>query len=415
MIARSIFSIVAAAFVASSASAATAPAEIKVGILYASSGNFAAMSMPNYAGFKLWAGLENANGGVFVKPYNKKIPIKLISYDDQSNTATAETLYSQLITQDKVDILVSDSGSVLTAPAMPLARNYKKVLFDQTGSSTSLFSKTNPYIVATSYSASTVAPKYLAEFLVHSGPSLGLKRVALIYTTNDYGSSQANAVRDLIKKAGAPLEIVYDQGVPTNTTNYSVLINNIKASKPDAVIQFGYPNNDIALLRSIQDEAVKFKFVFNVFPGLETSHLLKAMGVKAMQYSTTYVSPVNISYKTDVGLNLAQYKKAWEAQNVGGKEQFGFAAISGYTTGLVIQSALRTTESMEQLALRKAVGKLSGKLKTLDGTFAIDDTGNQIGEVMPLGQIVPDGKGKVRLVTLYPHDVASGKFVNPAK
>lgn len=410
MITKSFF-MVAAALLVSSANAAKAPSEIKVGVLYASSGNFAAMSMPSYTGFKLWAHLENSTGGVFVKPYNKKIPIKLISYDDQSSTATAATLYNQLITQDKVDILVADAGSVLTALAVPLARNYKVLLFDQTGSSASLFSKDNPYIVDTSYSASTVAPEYLAKFLIHDGPSLGLKRIALMYTTNDYGSSQANAVRDLIQKSGAPITVVYDQGVPTDTTNYSVLVHNIKALAPDAVVQFGYPNNDISFLRAIQGSGVKFKFVFNVFPGLETSHFLRVVGAKAMQYSTTYVSPVDISYETNVGLNLEQYKKAWEAQNTGGKEQFGFAAVSGYTTGLVIQSALSTTKSMDQLALRKAVGDLSGKLKTLDGTFAIDGTGNQIGEVMPLGQLVPEGKDKVKLVALYPHGVAAGKFV----
>ena len=89
-----------------------APAEIKLGTLYASSGRFASISMPVHYGLKLWIEQKNAEGGVFVKPFNRKIPLKLVAYDDQSNTATAATLYNQLITQDKVDILVADSGSV---------------------------------------------------------------------------------------------------------------------------------------------------------------------------------------------------------------------------------------------------------------------------------------------------------------
>ncbi|WP_204279892.1 hypothetical protein, partial [Serratia marcescens] len=64
----------------------------------------------------------------------------------QSNTATASTLYNQLITQDKVDLLVADSGSVLTAPAVAIARDHKMFLFDQTGTGASFFSKDNPYI-----------------------------------------------------------------------------------------------------------------------------------------------------------------------------------------------------------------------------------------------------------------------------
>ena len=96
--------------------AADAPAEIKIGTLYASSGRFASISMPVFTGLKIWADQKNAEGGVYVKAFDKKIPVKLVAYDDQSNTATASTLYNQLITQDKVDLLVADSGSVLTAP-----------------------------------------------------------------------------------------------------------------------------------------------------------------------------------------------------------------------------------------------------------------------------------------------------------
>ena len=119
--------------------AADAPAEIKIGTLYASSGRFASISMPVHSALKIWIDQKNAEGGVYVKAFDKKIPIKLVAYDDQSNTATASTLYNQLITQDKVDILVANSGSVLTAPAVAIARDHKMFLFDQTGTGASFF------------------------------------------------------------------------------------------------------------------------------------------------------------------------------------------------------------------------------------------------------------------------------------
>ena len=121
--------VLAAGFaVSAQAYAAEAPAEIKIGTLYASSGRYASISMPVYSALKLWAEQKNAEGGVFVKAFDKKIPVKLVAYDDQSNTGTAATLYNQLITQDKVDILVSDSGSVLTSVAVPIARDRKRAL-----------------------------------------------------------------------------------------------------------------------------------------------------------------------------------------------------------------------------------------------------------------------------------------------
>jgi branched-chain amino acid transport system substrate-binding protein len=206
---------------AAPAIAADAPAEIKIGTLYASSGRYASISMPVHSGLKLWIEQKNAEGGVYVKAYDKKIPIKLVAYDDQSNTATASSLYNQLITQDKVHILVADSGSVLTAPAVAIARDHKMFLFDQTGTGASFFSKDNPYIALMADPVSTVWPKPIADFLIHDGPALGIKKVALLYATNEFTGTQAAAVRKFIKDSGAPIDIVYDQGIPTETTNYT--------------------------------------------------------------------------------------------------------------------------------------------------------------------------------------------------
>ncbi len=397
------------------AQAAAAPSQIKIGTLYAASGNFAAISMPVHRGLQLWVDQKNAEGGVFVKPYNKKIPIKLIAYDDQSNTATAATLYNQLITQDKVDILVSDSGSPLTSVAVPIARDHKMLLIDQTGTGAAFFTKDNPYIVLMSDPVSSIWPKYIADFLTQDGPKLGIKRIALLYATNDFTGTQANAVRGFIKAAKAPVEIVYDQGVPTTTTSYTVIINNIRAANPDAVITLGFPNNDISYLRNLQDSGVKFKWQFNIYPGLETEGLKKTVGAKGLEYIFTYVPSSVIEYKPEFGMSLPQFRDAWHKKYTDDKVEFGFNSVAGYTTGLVLENALKATASMEQLALRKAIFSLSGKLKTIDGTFELDETGAQIGEITPLGQIVPEGKDELKFVVVYPHDKASGKPVYPAK
>lgn len=398
------------------ARAANAPKELKIGTLYASSGPFAGISMPVYYGLKLWVDQMNAKGGVFVKPFDKKIPIKLIAYDDQSSTATAATLYNQLITQDKVDILTSDSGSVLTSVAVPIARNHKMLLIDQTGTGATFFTKDNPYIVLMSDPVSSIWPKYIADFLTKDGPKLGIKRIALLYSTNDFTGTQANAVRKFIKESKAPVQIVYDNGVPTSTSSYTVLINNIVASKPDAVVELGYPTNDISFLRNLQDSGIKFKWLFTVYPGLETDLMLKNVGAKGLAYVYTYLPSSVLEYKAEYGPSLPEFQAAWNKAYPEGKVEFGFNSVAGYTTGLVLQKALATTKSLDQLALRHAIGELSGKLKTIDGTFQIDETGAQVGEITPLGQVVPDATSKdgIRFVTVYPPELATGKPVYPA-
>ncbi len=333
--------------------AAEAPKEIKLGTLYASAGRFASISMPVHYGLKLWIEQKNAEGGVFVKAFNKKIPITLIAYDDQSNTATAATLFNQLITQDKVDLLVSDSGSVLTSVGVPIARDNKMFLFDQTGTGAAFFTPDNPYIALMSDPVSSVWPKPLADFITHDGKNLGIKRVAMLYSTNDFTGTQANAVRKFIKEAGTDVEFVYDQGIPTDTTNYAVLINNIRATNPDAVIHLGYPPNDIAFIHSLEDGGVKFKFLFCIYPGLETELLEKNLGVKPLNYIFTYVTSSEIEYHPNFGMPLKEYKELWNKKYAGGNVEFGFNSVAGYNTGLVIEKALSVAESLEQLEIQR--------------------------------------------------------------
>ncbi len=392
---------------ASGASAQTAPSEIKIGSLYASTGPFASISMPVYYTLKMWVDQTNAAGGVFVKPFDKKLPIKLISYDDQSSTATAATLYNQLITQDKVDLLVADSGSVLTSVAVPIAKEHKMFLFDVSGTGGTFFTADNPYIALMADPVSTIWPKYIADFLDSTGVAEGIKTVAILYATNDFTTTQANAVRGFIKDAGK-LQIVYDQGVPTTTSNYTVLINNIAAKTPDAVLHLGYAGNDIAFFRNLQDSGEKFRFVFGIYPGEEQDELTKTVGVAGLTNVFSYVPPLAYNYVPNFGPTLEQFHAMWDKAHLPGVE-FGANAIYGYMTGLVIERTLATTESLGQMAIHNAVFALSGKLKTLDGSFAVNEMGAQTGEITPLGQLQADGKGGLKLVVVYPPDLVNGK------
>ncbi len=396
-----------------SAQAADAPAEIKLGTLYASSGRYASISMPVHYGLKLWIDQKNAAGGVYVKAFDKKIPLKLIAYDDQSSTATAATLYNQLITQDKVDILIADSGSVLTSVAVPIARDHKMLLIDQTGTGAAFFTPDNPYIVLMADPVSSIWPKPLTDFLTRDGPGLGIKRIAMLYATNDFTGTQANSIRKFITESNSGLEFVFDQGVPTETSNYTVLLNNIRASNPDAVLHLGYASNDIAFLRNVQDSGIKFKFLFSIYPGVETELLEKNLGGKALNYVFTYVTSMDLAYKAEFGMSLKEYSDAWHKKYADSHVEFGFNSIAGYTTGMVLEKALTVAANLDQLELRKAIYSLSGNLKTLDGTFELDATGGQIGELTPIGQFVANEGDKPKLLTVWPHELANGKPIYP--
>ena len=389
-----------------------APTEIRIGELYASSGPYASISMPVFDAFKLWVDQVNAGGGVAMKAFgNKKIPVKLIAYDDQSSTATAATLYNQLITQDHVDIMIADSGSVLTSVGVPIAKEHKQFLFDVSGTGKAFFTADNPYVALMADPVSTIWPHYISDFLADEGAKQGIKTVAILYSTNDFTGTQAEALKGFFQKDGK-VKVIYYQGVPTSTSNYTVLINNIAAQNPDAVLELGYVGNDIAFLRNLQDSGEKFRFVFSIYAGTEMEEIEKNVGAAAMTDIFSYVPASNYEYKPDFGMTQQQFHAVWDKKYPAGSSvAYGANAIYGYMSGLVVQRTLETTKGLAQTDIHDAVFALSGQLKTLDGTFALRQDGAQIGEVTPLGQLQPAGKDKLKLVAVYPPDLANGKAV----
>jgi branched-chain amino acid transport system substrate-binding protein len=388
-----------------------APTEIKIGALYASSGPYASISMPVFDAFKLWVDQVNANGGAEVKPFGKKIPLKLIAYDDQSSTATAATLYNQLITQDHVDLLIADSGSVLTSVGVPIAKEHKQFLFDVSGTGAAFFTDDNPYIALMADPVSTIWPHYISDYLADEGAKAGIKTVAILYSTNDFTGTQAAALKGFFERDGK-VKVIYYQGVPTTTSNYTVLINNIAALNPDAVLELGYVGNDIAFLRNLQDSGTQFRFVFSIYAGTEKEEIEKNVGISAMTNIFSYVPASNYEYKPNFGMTLTEFRDAWSKKYpTGSNVAFGANAIYGYMTGLVVERTLATTKSLDQMDIHDAVFALSGQLKTLDSTFNLRKDGAQIGEVTPLGQLQPSGKDELNLVAVYPPDLANGKAV----
>lgn len=357
---------------------------ITIGTLYASSGQFATASMPEYQGLEFWAHHVNATGGLYVKATGKKEKVKIIAYNDQSSVTTATALYSRLITQDHVNMLVGDFGSVLTSVAVPLAAEHHVVLWDQSGSGTTFFTQkpTDHYIVLTSIQSSQFWPDSLSAFIKHNH----LKRIAIVYDENDFTGAQNTTLVNNLTKAG--IKPLLDSPVPTTTSTYSTILASMEASKPQMLVELGYNTNDIAFFQALQADTTNKAKVFTIFPGQQEVMFQKALGAKTLAGTYTYLAPplVNVS-NVNYGMTLPQFKTAFSHFSGTPIPQINFEDILGYNTGLVMQKDLSVSPSLSQNALRAAANTFSGKITTIEGTFKINPvTGAQQGLPFPIGQ-----------------------------
>lgn len=368
---------------------------IKIGTLYSSTGSFATSSMPEYDGLVFWANQVNAQGGVKLSN-GKQEKVQIVALDDQSNPTTATTEYNQLVTQDHVNALVTDFGSVLTAPAVPIAEEHKVLLFDQSGTGAPFFTPNNKYIVLTSLQVSTLWADSLAKDLIQNH----IKNIAIVYADNDFTGTQNTTVVSQLAKAG--IKPVVDESVPTSTSNYTTIVHNLEQKNPGALIELGYQPNDTAFLQAYKASGKKVPMVFTIFPGQLPSIFESQFTAAGLAGISTYPTPPFINVpNVNYGMNLTQFESAFKSaqSSLPGSPSgpINFSEVAGYNTGLVIQHTLESAKSLNSSDLRAAVDTFSGKMVTLDGNFQINSEGAQIGEALPTGHFVYQN-GKLSMV-----------------
>src|SRR5215813_11259390 len=93
---------------------------IKIGFSMALTGPLAPNGKQALLGAKIWEEEVNKKGGLIGRP------VKIVYYDDQSNSSTVPGIYTKLLDVDKVDLVVGPYATNMVAPAMPVIIQKKK-------------------------------------------------------------------------------------------------------------------------------------------------------------------------------------------------------------------------------------------------------------------------------------------------
>src|SRR5262245_39833318 len=94
---------------------------IKIGFSMSLTGPLAPNGKQALLGMKIWEEETNAKGGLLGRP------VKLIFYDDQSQSAPVPGIYTKLMDVDKVDLVIGPYATVPSAAAMPVVIQKGKV------------------------------------------------------------------------------------------------------------------------------------------------------------------------------------------------------------------------------------------------------------------------------------------------
>lgn len=345
------------------------------------------------AGTEMYRGIQ-----VAADIYNRRHPqdkITLIAVDDESNPAKAVAAVEQLASQHVVAI-AGAANSNCAGPASEAASKAGLVYVTSGGTSDDMVTRGLKNFFRVSNT-----PGY-TKGMVGLFNTLGVKSVAIVYSTKDATSDLARQLDTALKAQGVK---TFTHAYDPSISDFKPLINKIKLQdKPDAMAMLGYENDYVGILRA--SRVLK--------PDLKAIAAPWAFASPKMAQSFPDLVP-NV-YGATVLSSPADYRSA-DQRDFSDTYQRLFKTSSNYQsqTSFVYAQLLFDAIASAQKAGTLDKGGLADTLRatqrddTFLGKVAFDARGDNSNYVAHMGQFAHDGK----LALVWPANYATAKPVYP--
>ena len=218
----------------------SAPAQaadpVRIGVALSQTGNLADSAAPYFKGLDLWREQANARGGLAGRP------IEFVVYDDRSDPATAARLYEKLITDDKVNLVISSLGSATAATGSAVAEKHKIVMINGGGAAEAIQQRGFKYVFQTAARISSYA-----DGIVPMIEKYKIKSIALV--SRDYAAARdiSKAIKEQIKDKD--VEDRHGRILPGRHRRFLLADRQGKQLQPDLWIGLLYPSEAIETVR----------------------------------------------------------------------------------------------------------------------------------------------------------------------
>ncbi|MGH8713203.1 MAG: amino acid ABC transporter substrate-binding protein [Casimicrobiaceae bacterium] len=215
----------------------------------------------------------NKSGGVRIGNAHDQLALKIL--DNQSDNNLAVRQYVQLVSDDKIKLLLGPFASDAVIATSSVAEKYEAPMIEGGGASDQIFNRGYKYVFGTLPAAS----KYFESTIDAMGKlQPAPKAVALLYADDAFDVSVAKGTRDLLKKAGA--DIVLDERYSTNASDFASLLARIKSARADAVLVAGHETEILNFIRQAKSLDVSPRF-YSFTVGVPSADFRKALGKDA--------------------------------------------------------------------------------------------------------------------------------------
>ena len=186
---------------------------------------FPAFLEPYKKGMELALEEINGSGGVLGKK------LELVTRDDGGNPGDAVRVAEELISREKVNVLMGTFASHVGLAVSNLA-NQRKILFVASEPLTDKIVWEN----GNRYTFRLRPSTYMqTAMLIPEAVKLKKKRWAIVYPNYEYGQSATASFKKLLKKAQPDVEFVAEQAPPLGKIDAGAVVQALADAKPDAI------------------------------------------------------------------------------------------------------------------------------------------------------------------------------------
>ena len=354
-----------------------APEYIKIGYTLSLTGKHADAGKYYADAYKLAEKEINEKGGIYVKKYGKKIPVKLIGYDDESKAEKAVGLYEKMKTVDGVIAFLGPYSSTITYSVVPIAEKYHTPIVEGGGASNKLFTqgwKTIFAVLPTTEHYADAALEYFASLPPEKKPKL----IAVLQEDTIVGETAAKGITEYAKKLGLNVKVFGPY--PADVKDMTPIIQQVENSGADVIMDGGHFYGDTLMIKTIREKGLYFKAEW-VYVAIGMDDFYKALGKDA-----NYVMGYSCFSTKLPGAKefVEKYKK------LAGRDPDYHAAL-GYAAAQVLFQAIERAGSLDSKDILNALRM--GEFNTILGPMSFKENGMPKKMPVLLLQIqAPSGK-----------------------
>jgi branched-chain amino acid transport system substrate-binding protein len=348
-----------------------APDKILIGNVIALSGPVAGPAeTTQISSYDTWAADVNADGGIYVAEFDKKIPVEFVRVDDTSDVPTAVAEVQKMVEAGEVNFIFPPWGTAFNFAIAPIISEAQTPVMGCTVGSKELIENASDYpYFYTMLNQYTDQGSALVELL----QDLGVATVAIIHHDDLFGIDFNEFVAPALEDAG--IEIVYQETYPLAPTDLSQTLRGAQDANPDAFLAFSYPDETFLMT----GQAIEIGFNPKLF--------MAAVGVAFPDYRDAFgpaaegvVGTGAWNPKVDTEDAQGFYDRHVAMH---GAEPDRWASAACYATGQVLQQAIEAAGTLDPVKVKEAMD--TTEFNTIVGTFTFDNHFNptypgQIGQ-----------------------------------